>query len=215
MTPAQQNTTQPATTSPAGFAQNRITEPGPLLTSDGTLVTCGWATKPLLSYHRSFVRASALRIKEWDYYLIHDDKFALAFTVSDLGYAALVSASLICFDDGSCTTESTLGILPMGRTGMPSTSEEGITAYEDKRVRMYFAVANGMRHLKVEFANFAAGQTLLAEVALDQEPLDSMVIATPWAEDPLAFYYNRSIVGMRAVGSFMLRFVPCVFRRHF
>jgi hypothetical protein len=29
-----------------------------------------------------------------------------------------------------------------------------------------------------------------------------MVIVTPWAEDPTAFYYNRKIVGMRARGGF-------------
>ena len=37
---------------------------------------------------------------------------------------------------------------------------------------------------------------------LDEEPRDSMVISTPWAEDPLAFYYNQKIVAMQARGSF-------------
>jgi len=37
---------------------------------------------------------------------------------------------------------------------------------------------------------------------LNDEPRDSMVIATPWAEDPTAFYYNQKIVAMRAMGSF-------------
>lgn len=182
--------------------QNRITTPGPLLSTDGTLLNPGWATELLLDYSRSSIRASRFRIKEWDYYLVQDNQYALAFTIGDMGYAAMVSASMICFEDGSFTTQSTLGVLPMGRLGMPSTSKEGLTAYQDKRANMYFASVDGLRHLKVEFGDFIEGRPLYAEIVLDQEPKDSMVIATPWAEDPLAFYYNQKIVGMRALGSF-------------
>jgi len=39
---------------------------------------------------------------------------------------------------------------------------------------------------------------------LDREPHDSMVIATPFAEDGSAFYYNQKIIGMRALGSLTL-----------
>ena len=184
--------------------QNRSTEAGPLLTTDGTLATCGWSTQPLLAYDRAAIRTSPLRIKEWDYYLVHDDEYALAFTISDLGYAALVSASLIGFSDNSYITESTLGVLPLGRLNMPATAEFGLSSYQDKRVSMSFEVANGMRYLRTEFKDFVAGQALVAEIVLDQEPTDRMVIATPWAEDPLAFYYNQKVVGMRAVGTFTL-----------
>ena len=39
------------------------------------------------------------------------------------------------------------------------------------------------------------------QVLLFDEPQDSMVIATPFAEDKTAFYYNQKIVGMRAQGT--------------
>ena len=184
--------------------QTRIVKPGPLLNDAGMLAQPGWATSLLLQYDRSRIAASKLRVKEWDYYLVNDDDYALAFTIGDMGYLALVSASLLDFKEGTFITESTMGALPLGRVGMPSTSSFGVTQFADKRAAMTFEVASGMRRLVVNFADFKDGQPLVAEVVLDREPCDSMVIATPWAEDDTAFYYNQKIVGMRAIGSFAL-----------
>ena len=56
------------------------------------------------------------------------------------------------------------------------------------------------RRLSFRMARFDGDSDLEAELYLDREPADSMVIATPWAEDPAAFYYNQKIIGMRARG---------------
>ena len=170
----------------------------------GRLTQYGWATSLLLDYDRSRVRVSPLRVKEWDYYLVGDGKRALAFTVGDMGYTALVSASLLDFEQGSFSTQSTMAAMPLGRLKMPSSSSGGVTEYSDKRVSMRFEVAEGMRHLQVKFENFAGSERLSAEFVLDDEPRDSMVIVTPWADDDKAFYYNQKIIGMRAVGSYKL-----------
>lgn len=185
-------------------SQARITEPGPLLREDGMLAQSGYATSLLLDYDRSRIAASPLRIKEWDYYLVNDDEYAVAFTIGDMGYAALVSASLLDFKKGTFITQSTMGALPLGRLSLPRTSGVGITRFADKRAAMTFEAAGGMRHLVVNFANFKDDEPLVAEIVLDREPKDTMVIATPWAEDDAAFYYNQKIIGMRAIGSFTL-----------
>ena len=184
--------------------QAQIMGPGPLLDDEGRLVAPGFATSLLLEYDRKRIGAAKFRIKEWDYYLVNDDKYALALTIGDLGYIALVSASVLDFEKGTFNTQSTLGILPLGKLHLPATSAKGVTEFADKRAVMSFEVADGMRLLRVEFSDFEDGQPLIAEVVLDQEPRDSMVIATPWAQDPKAFYYNQKIVGMRAVGTFTL-----------
>lgn len=182
--------------------ETRITERGPLHNDDGTLAQRGWATELLLDYDRSRIKAAKHRIKEWDYYLINDDDYALCFTIGDLSYIAMISASLLDFNAKTFITESTLGILPMGKMKMPWRSDAGITHFDDKRADMTYEVADGMRRLHIVFRDFKDGAALRAEIVLDQEPRDSMVISTPWAEDPKAFYYNQKIVGMRAVGSF-------------
>ena len=184
--------------------QVRITKPGPLLDETGMLAQAGYATSLLLEYDRARIAAGRLRIKEWDYYLVNDESYALAFTIGDMGYAALVSASLLDFAAGTYVTQSTMGVLPLGRLGLPASSVAGKTRFADKHAKMSFEVADGMRLLTVEFADFRDGQPLQAEIVLDREPRDSMVIATPWAEDDDAFYYNQKIVGMRAIGRFSL-----------
>ena len=201
-----------ATAGRADAGQTRITEHGPLLDETGQLTSPGWATSLLLDYDRARIAASPLRIKEWDYYLVNDGEYAIAFTIGDMGYAAMVSASLLDFGKGTFITESTLGVLPLGKLGLPASSSAGITRYQDKRANMSFGVVDGMRLLTVEFADFKDGQPLRAEIVLDDEPRDSMVIATPWAEDPNAFYYNQKIVGMRARGSFSVGTLSHLFK---
>jgi hypothetical protein len=87
----------------------------------------------------------------------------------------------------------------MGKLRLPNDSSYGTTKYSDKRLQMSFEVKYQTRHLKCHFENFMDGKPFDAEIVLEQPPMDSMVIATPWAEKH-AFYYNQKINCMRASG---------------
>ena len=78
-------------------AQHEILSPVPLLDENGNLTEPGYAKKLLPVYRRGDIRASAWRIKEWDYYLINNGRFALALTVADNGYMGMDSISLLDF----------------------------------------------------------------------------------------------------------------------
>ena len=106
--------------------QHRIARPGPLLDEHGILREAGWDTKLSLKYSRRDVKAGALRIKEWDYYLITNGRFGLALTIADNGYMGLDSVSLLDFEEGWEQTTSPMRVLPLGRTGLPDTSEKRI-----------------------------------------------------------------------------------------
>ena len=58
--------------------QHEITSSRPLLDADGNIAEPGYAKKLLPIYRRADIRAPELRIKEWDYYLINNGRFALA-----------------------------------------------------------------------------------------------------------------------------------------
>lgn len=195
------------------MSETRLTE-GPLHHLDGKLAECGWATSLLRAYDRDRIKAPKRRIKEWDYYLVNDDEFAVALTVADMGYVGLISASVMDFAQATSHTASVISPFPMGRFKLPATSAEGVTSFENNRVSFRFEVAGGQRRLNVWFAGFDGGDDLTFEAVLDEEPRDSMVISTPWAEDPLAFYYNQKIVAMQARGSFksFLLFDGCNYR---
>lgn len=182
--------------------ETRITEPGPLHREDGRLAMPGWATSQLLAYSRSRIKASKWRIKEWDYYLINDDEYAVALTLSDLGYVGLISASVIDFAQAAYHTSSVITPLPLGRFGLPSSSDTGVSEFSNGRVSFRFEAKDGTRRIRARFDRFDGDDDLVVDAVLDEAPRDTMVIATPWAEDPLAFYYNQKIVAMRAQGSF-------------
>ena len=99
---------------------------GPLLDSQGHLTEAGYATSLVKEYRRGDIKASGFRIKEWDYYLIYNDRFGIALTLDVNSYMSMLSASILDFENATETTVSPIGVMPMGKTNLPSTSESGV-----------------------------------------------------------------------------------------
>ena len=185
--------------------QHRIVKDGPLLDELGILREPGWATELKLQYHRRDVKASAIRRKEWDYYLITNGKFGLALTIADNGYMGLVSVSLLDFREHWEQTTSPMVIMPMGKMKLPETSAAGDLYAGGKGYQLLFENHGATRRLTFHMDNFRDGNPIDGSVTLTEPPEDSMVIATPFAGHPKAFYYNQKIVGMRASGEITFR----------
>lgn len=180
---------------------HEVTSVQKLLRVDGSLKEPGWSRQLVQIYSREDIKAPKFRIKEWDYYLVVSKECALAFTISDDGYVGLHSVSLIIFGDTPWEhTETILQPFPMGKLHLPETSERGNTVYRDKRLNMEFAKEDGRRRIVCSFKNFLDGKTFTCDLTLEQPPMDTMVIATPWKESRKAFYYNQKINCMRASG---------------
>ncbi len=179
---------------------HEVTACHPLLDQRGNLREPGWSRSLVQQYDRRAIKAPAWRIKEWDYYLVMSDRFAGAFTISDDGYIALQSVSLLRFGDEPWEhTETVLNAFPMGKLKLPSDSAQGDTVYEDKRLQMRFSPGDGKRHITCRFERFHEGKPFSCDIVLEQPDMDSMVIATPWDKDR-HFYYNQKINCMRASG---------------
>ena len=130
---------------------HEILRAAPLLNASGDLNEPGWASSPLPVYRRADIRAGKLRSKEWDYYLISNDRFALALTIADNGYMGLISASVLDFEKPWEQTTSVITAFPMGKYKLPETSAAGVTSYTDSRVNMRFEAADGVRHISCVF----------------------------------------------------------------
>lgn len=180
--------------------QNEIVQPQRLLDENGQLIEKGYATRLLLEYNRKHIKARTYRIKEWDYYLIANDEYALALTIADNSYMGLVSVSLLDFEQPWYKTTSVMKLFTFGKLGLPSSSEIGNLIYKDKRVQMSFLNDGNSRKLSCQMSNFDQGKAIDCELELYDEPSDSIVIATPFAEDSQAFYYNQKINNMKARG---------------
>ncbi|MTQ97858.1 DUF2804 family protein [Pseudoflavonifractor sp. BIOML-A6] len=179
--------------------QHEITRPIPLLDERGNLTEAGYAKRLLPVYDRARVRGGATRLKEWDYYLVMNDRFALALTIADNSYMGLDSISLLDFDEGWQVTRSPMRILPMGRTGLPAASDRGDVGVSGKGYGIFFRVSGEKRLLCAHMDKFQNGEALDVQIALTDAPEESMVICTPFHK-PGHFYYNQKINCMRATG---------------
>lgn len=176
----------------------------PLLNQKGQLTEAGYSTSLILDYDRRNIKANALRIKEWDYYLITDGKTGLALTIADNSYMGLASISLLDFENRWEITKSLMRPFPMGKTNFPSSSEYGDLRISRKNYELIFENHGNNRLLTFFMDHFRGNETLRGEITLNCPQTESMVIATPFPQKPKAFYYNQKINCMPASGSVSL-----------
>lgn len=179
--------------------QRRITQPSRLLDKKGELKQRGYATSHILNYNRRDV-AKKRRLKEWDYYLIQNGQFGLAITVGKANALALISVTFFDFDAKKYTSGTAIALVPFGRIKMPESSVFGDILFKNHRVSLSIRHVRASREIFLKMKRFHGFSDLEASILLTNEPWDSMVIATPFKEDPKAFYYNRKIIGMKASG---------------
>jgi len=198
--------------------QVEITERIPLLDEKGNLTQPGFAKKLHPIYDRSMVKGGLDRLKEWDYYYIGNDKFGVALTIADNSYMGLDSFSFLSFDGKGHPkksgvdlgepweiTKSPMRVLPKGKTGLPETSDEGITEIYGKGYFLRFEVfpdasaGTCKRRIRGHISNFRGKDDLDVNIKLLDEPEESMVICTPFDKDG-HFYFNQKINCMPASG---------------
>ena len=66
--------------------QYKITQPGPLLNEKGELIEKGYSTSLIKTYNRNDIKAYGFRIKEWDNYIIYNNKVGIYITIDDNSY---------------------------------------------------------------------------------------------------------------------------------
>ena len=179
--------------------QHEITAAAPLLNENGNLREPGWARGLLPVYRRQDVKASRLRLKEWDYYLVTDGHIGLALTIADNGYMGLDSISFLNFDERWEQTKSPMRLFPCGKTNLPETSAEGASEIARGGYAMAFYHEDGARCLSFHMDKFRGKDAIEGILRLTNAPEESVVIATPF-DKARHFYYNQKINCMRADG---------------
>lgn len=180
--------------------QHEITSRHPLLDEKGHLMESGYAKGLLMDYDRKAIRAGKLRIKEWDYYLITTDDFAVALTIADNSYMGLDSISLLDFRIPWCHTKSPMSFMTLGKRNLPPSSDMGNVSSGNKKYSIEYKHNGDHRILSFRMENFCDGKPLNGLIRLECPETESMVIATPFAEKDTAFYYNQKINCMPASG---------------
>ena len=176
-----------------------LTERGKLLDEKGNIAEPGYATSLIKEYDRKDIKASPLRIKEWDYYYVGNARHGVALTVADNGYMSLLSASVLDFEKPSDITVSKMGWLTKGKLKLPSSSASGDVLVKGKGYAFRFAHEGGARRLVVDIDNFYKGDAFHCDILLQETTKDTLVVATPFKKEG-HFYYNQKINCLRAHG---------------
>ena len=180
--------------------QNYVDKRCDLLNEKGHLTCPGYSTAEVWDYERADIKAPAMRIKEWDYYYVGNEKFGVALTIADNSYMGLISASLLDFTDGFQVTKSKILPFTFGKLALPPSADAGETSYKSNKLEMSFRVKDKERHLRCHYQDFSDGMPLILDVKLTDQPRDRMVIATPFAGKKTSFYFNQKINCMHAEG---------------
>lgn len=180
--------------------ENRITQKTLLLDEKGNLTNPGYATKYLFEYNKENIKAAKFRIKEWEYYYVGNSEYAVALTLADNGYMGLLAATVFDFKKAIHRSNSKMTLFPLGKMNIPKTTEKGDVIYKGNGIEYKFLNDGEKRHLICNFEKFEDQKTLNVDIILTDMPEESMVIATPFAEDPKAFYFNQKINCMQASG---------------
>ena len=180
---------------------HKISGKGLLLNEDGSLKEPGWANRLVFDYDPQMVK-EPMRLKEWDYYHIidSDGRYAVSFTFADNRYMGLVNCAVFDFEEGKKYPYLELKVFPMGKLNLPRTSEEGNIEYRSKFCDYHIDRDENGRHFYCKYYARKHRPELEADIYLEQPPMDTMVIATPWNEKKSAFYYNQKIPCMPASG---------------
>lgn len=179
--------------------QTEIKTSGLLLDKRGILTQRGYATRALLEYRRSDIKAPPWRIKEWDFYQVSDNDCCVQFTIGHTAYAGALTVTFFRFADGLRYDRTTTLVLPFGSLDMPNSADKGISVSRGG-VEISFDIKQGRRILRCKTTEAKDAPPMEAEIVLSQPHDDSLVIATPFKEYDRAFYYNHKINCMPAEG---------------
>ena len=173
--------------------QREITASGDLLDARGRLAISGWARKPLLKYERGRVAASALRIKEWDYYEIVNPDYGIVLLAYDIGYQGRVVVKWMDFKAGTFEENGPTVWFPRGAMGLPPGSERGDIVFDRDGVRWACRRSpEGARAFEFSFPGFRAGAGISGEIELAPPRGNSIVNTIPFSR-PSRFVYAEKI----------------------
>lgn len=176
---------------------------GKLLNEKGELLEAGFAYNLAREYNRKDIKGLKSRIKEWDYYFIHDDEYGIALTIDDNSYMGMASVSVLDFKNKKDITKSYIVWFTFGKVGFPSSSKDGDVKMKSKNYDMLFENKNGKRHLVCSMKNVVKGKDFKCDFTLENSLDKSMVIATPFKKKK-HFYYNQKINLLIGSGFFSL-----------
>ena len=188
------------------MSEREILKPTILLKDNGTLTEEGFARKPYFIYEREKIKASKIRIKEWDYYAILDksNNYVVCMTFSDLGFAGLFALALIDYKTKKAIQSDTIKLFTLHKTGLASSSSiDNTIAFSSPKFSFKFSKNGSQRHIEVNAPNFTPNPIFIDAIFSQPDDKETINIATSWKENRKAFYLNEKAIAMTPLSGFV------------
>ncbi len=180
--------------------QHEITAPQRLL-REGEIAEPGFAKHLLWQYDRADIAVHPARIKEWDCYVVGNQDYGMVLIISDSGFVGNLNFSLIDYRAGTTTQKAIVTPFPLGRWGMPPSSDEGHIERRVGGMKLGFYHGGNKRVIRGFVPHFGPEKLpLRVDLTLTDLPEETTVVATPLGK-PGHFYYNQKINCMRVSGT--------------
>lgn len=181
--------------------QKEINKPTILLDEKGYLREPGWAKQLFWEYNREKISPENLiRIKEWDYYLLANENYAVSFSIAFVGRGSQITTTFMNFNKGVHFQKSSLSIedinLPLNEidpVNIKTIDSKGSCIQHGKKTK-----------IKICMNEFYEDKNLIIDAELDSPEIEKMVIATPFNEGKELFFYNMKHNCMRVTGNMIL-----------
>ena len=179
--------------------QTEITAPVKLLDSTGNVAVPGYGKQNYYVYSRSAIRANPLRIKEWDFYQISDERYTVQITFADISLRGAGSFTLFDRVTGKKYEAASVSLLTLGRMHMPENANEPHVLEVKKSGFFLRADVNKNRRI-LSGAGTIHGEPFRADLTLHQpEGLEYLTMAVPFKKNG-HFYLNQKMNCMPVTG---------------
>ncbi len=171
--------------------QIEITKATKLLTKEGNLTKPGWCRRNLYEYNRQDISAPSRRIKEWDFYQLGNDRYAVQICFANISIGAGASAKLINLKTGKTYSSGSTALFTKNRYRLPENGDIPHSfSYQGGGILLSFDVDERNRILR--FEDNAGEQPFLMEFNLEMmENHQSITTATPFEQKGRFFYTNK------------------------
>lgn len=185
------------------LVQNEVTVPTPLLDENGALTSPGYCVHNYYEYDSSAIKASKLRIKEWDFYQFSNSRYMVQITVSDIYVGGGYFFALVDMQTGQKYEASSMSLLTMGNCNLEANAEKDhIISVDKKNFKLTIEVANGER--RFNFDGYAGDKHITCNVTASQfADHESLTMAVPFEWDD-HFYLDQKMNCMPVTGNITL-----------
>lgn len=171
--------------------QNEIKVRTKLLDENGNIAEPGWCRKMLYDYSRKDIKTSRLRLKEWNFYQVANERYTVQMTVADIGMGGAVACSLFDRETGEKADGlAALSVLTLGRYKLPEDPDAPMTFKKCSLFGRTY-VESDVHHMRIIMNGICTKGKFRADFEFEiQDGAEYLTMAVPF-EKEAHFYLNK------------------------